>query len=128
MKSERQRTLAIDGPIKLSVFPRLTVEVSKVRLSERGRADEFLAADEAALAVQVLPLLRKRLVVDRVNARGVRVTYARDARGLRNIDDLASGNGAGSAPSGAALQFDVRAVQLDDLRLLPARRGGPCRW
>jgi AsmA protein len=117
MKSERQRTLAIDGPIKLSVFPRLTVEVSKVRLSERGRADEFLAADEASLAVQVLPLLRKRLVVDRVNARGVRVTYARDARGLRNIDDFASGTGAGSAPSGAALQFDVRAVRLDDLRL-----------
>ena len=72
MKTERQRTLAIDGPIELSVFPRLAIKVSKVRLSERGRADEFLAIDEAALAVQTLPLLRKQVVVDRVSARGVR--------------------------------------------------------
>ncbi|MDH5332103.1 MAG: AsmA family protein, partial [Aquincola sp.] len=35
MKTERQRTLAIDGPIELSVFPRLAVRLSKVKLSER---------------------------------------------------------------------------------------------
>src|SRR5882672_12906431 len=63
MKTERQRTLAIDGPIELSVFPRLAIKVSKVRLSERGRPDEFLSIDEAALAVQTLPLLRKQAVV-----------------------------------------------------------------
>ncbi len=38
MKTERQRTLAIDGPVDLSVFPRLAVKVSKLRLSERGRS------------------------------------------------------------------------------------------
>src|SRR6185369_15727115 len=53
MKTEHQRTLEIDGPIKLSFFPRLSVQVSKVRLSERGRSDEFAAIGEAALAVQV---------------------------------------------------------------------------
>ena len=31
MKSERHRTLAIDGPIDLSVFPRLEVKLSKLR-------------------------------------------------------------------------------------------------
>ena len=58
MRTQHQRTLAIDGPIELSFLPRLAVKVSKVRLSERSRADEFVAVDEAALAVQVLPLLR----------------------------------------------------------------------
>ncbi|MFI4931351.1 MAG: AsmA family protein, partial [Burkholderiales bacterium] len=124
MKTERQRTLAIDGPIELSVFPRLAIKVSKVRLSERGRADEFLAIDEAALAVQTLPLLRKQVVVDRVSARGVRAVYQRDAKGARNIDDLI---GTGTAPptaptsppagGGTAVRFDVSAVKLEDVQL-----------
>ena len=123
MKTEHQRTLVIGGPIDLSFFPRLAVKVSKVRLSERGRDDEFAAVDEAALGVRVLPLLRKQLEIGRVSARGVRATYLRDAKGARNIDDLVSGHAAPDASantsaSGApALRFDVSAVQLDDLRL-----------
>ncbi len=121
MKAEHQRTLAIDGPIELSFLPRLAVKVSRLRLSERGRDDEFAAVDEAALAVAVLPLLRKQLVVDRVSARGVRVNYLRDAQGRRNIDDLVAPAGpAGTsppAPGGPALHFDISAVQFDDLRL-----------
>jgi AsmA protein len=124
MRTERQRTLAIDGPIELSVFPRLAIKVSKVRLSEHAKPDEFLAIDEAALAVQTLPLLRKQVVVDRVSARGVRAVYSRDAKGTRNIDDLLGGSaaapaGAPSAPSsgGPAVRFDVSAVKLDDVQL-----------
>ena len=56
MKTERQRTLTIDGPVDLSVFPRLAVKVSKLHLSERGRADEFASIDQAALSLQSLPL------------------------------------------------------------------------
>jgi AsmA protein len=123
MKNERQRTLVIDGPIELSVFPRIAVKVSKLRLSEHRRADQFLAIDEAALAVQTLPLLRKQLVVDRVSARGVRAVYVRDANGKSNLDDL---TGAGSPPTapgtpapagGPALRFDISAVALDDVQL-----------
>ena len=124
MQTEHQRRLAIDGPIELSFFPRLAVQVSRLRISERGSDDEFVSVDEAALAVRVLPLLRKQLVIDRVSARGVRATYLRDAKGVRNIDDLLSSGGPGAqagpgepAPGSTGLRFDVSAVQLDDLRL-----------
>ena len=123
MKSEHQRTLQIDGPIKLSFFPRLSVQVSKVRLSEHGRNDEFAAIGEAALAVRVLPLLRKQLVIGRVSARDVQANFLRDAAGKRNIDDLVSSNAAPKAdasasPSGTpALQFDVSGVEFNNLRL-----------
>jgi AsmA protein len=121
MKNERQRTLVIDGPIELSVFPRLAVQVSKVKLSEHQRPDEFLAIDEAALAVQTWPLLRKQLVVDRVSARGVRALYTRDANGKSNIDDLTSTPNKPATPApaggGAALRFDISAVNLDDVAL-----------
>ena len=125
MKTEYDRTLAIDGPIELSVWPKLAVKVSKVRLSEHGRPDEFLAVDQAALAVQVMPLLKKQVVIDQVSARGVRAAYLRDADGKRNIDDLVAssakpgppGPGAKAESGEQALAFDVSAVQFDDVRL-----------
>jgi AsmA protein len=116
MKTERQRTLAIDGPVDLSVWPRLAVKVSKLRLSERDRADEFASIDEAALSLQWLPLLRKQLVVDSVSASGVRALITRNAQGLRNIDDLIGAkSGAATTRAGApAMRFEVGSVRIED--------------
>ena len=135
MRTTYQRTLAIDGPIELSLFPRLAVKVSKLRLSERGRAEPFASIDEASLSLAVMPLLRKELVVDRVRARGVQALLTRDARGVRNIDDLLARPADASAaprptPAGAAgaMRFDIGGVTLEDARLTlrdeQARRAG----
>jgi AsmA protein len=123
MKANYQRTLAIDGPIELSLFPRLAVKVSKLRLSEQARADEFAAIDEASLSLALLPLLRKEVVVDRVHARGVRALLTRDAKGKRNIDDLltrptrAPGEPQPGQDGAGAMRFDVGSVALEDARL-----------
>lgn len=124
MKTNRNRTLAIDGPIELSVFPRVAVRLGQVSLSEAGRSETFVAIDKASLAVDVLPLLRGRVVVGRVDASGVRVQLLRDAKGRRNTDDLAGASsppkaegGAGSqGGSGQALDLDIDRIVLTDLR------------
>ena len=122
MRENRQRTLAIDGPIELGVFPRLQVTLRDVRLSEHASPDEFAALREAALAVQVLPLLHKQLAVDRVEARGVRLAWRRDAQGRSNIDDLLGApparKGEAREPGGGApaLRFDVSRVVLEDVQ------------
>ena len=117
MKAERNRTLVIDGPVGLSVFPRIEITLSKVKLSEKGRADEFMAIDEGGLALELWPLLSKQLVIDRVHAKGVRVKLTRDAKGARNIDDLGGPPSAPSQPSSSAMRFDVSAVKLEDVRV-----------
>jgi AsmA protein len=120
MKTNRNRTLAIDGPIALSVFPRIELRLSKVRLSEAARPDEFLAIDDAGLALELLPLLRKQVVIDRIDARGVRVKLMRSAAGARNIDDLAAPSAPPSAPASTAapaMGFDISSVRLNDVRL-----------
>jgi AsmA protein len=124
MKANRNRTLVIDAPVELSVFPRLAVKLGKVSLSEPGRPEVFVAIERAALAVDVLPLLRGRLVVDRVEAGGVSVVVTRDAQGRRNFDDLVQPAAAASAPSSGAptggstnaLSFDVSRIELADVR------------
>ncbi len=130
MKTNHNRTLAIEGPIKLGLFPRLEVRLSRISLSEAGKADEFAALEEADLAVDVLPLLRGRVAVDRVQARGVRVVMLRDAKGKRNIDDLVQpGPAAAAQPSAPAqpsqapsqapspaIAVDVQGIRLADVR------------
>lgn len=124
MKTHRNRTLTIDGPIELSVFPRVAVRLGQVSLSEAGRSETFAAIDQAALAVDVLPLLRGRVVVGRVEASGVRVQLLRDAQGRRNTDDLAGASsppdaeGGASSPdrSGQALDVDIDRIVLTDVR------------
>lgn len=121
VRDNKQRTLTIAGPIGLSVFPRLEVTLQDVRLSEHRRPDEFASLQQAQLAVQVMPLLRRELAVDRVAASGVRVNYRRNAKGASNIDDLLADE-APTAPEAvasepqAALRFDVSAIELADLQ------------
>lgn len=123
VKEHRDRTLVIGGPVKLSVFPRLTVELSDVTLSEKGRADEFAALNQMSLSVALLPLLSQRLEVDRVSARGLRLVYRRNDRGESNVDDLLSEKAPrdapeeARAPGGQAMRFDVQGIEFDDLRL-----------
>ena len=81
MKREHDRTLAIDGPVQLSVLPRLEVQLSKLRLSEHGRSDAFASIDEVGLAVELLPLLSRQLVIERVSAQGRARAYTRNAQG-----------------------------------------------
>lgn len=121
MREHKARTLAIDGTIGLSVFPRIEVTLRDVKLSEHQKPEEFAALQEATLAVQVMPLLRQQLAVDRVSARGVRISYTRDAQGRRNIDDLLSpttpeAQDEAASASGQALKFDVSAIEFKDLQ------------
>lgn len=111
MRTERQRTLTIEGPVRLAVFPRLQVVLGRVQLSERFKPDPFLVLDEATLAVDLVPLLASQLVVHRIDARGARLNLLRAADGARNFDDLV---GAGSG--GGALKFELRRLALTDVR------------
>jgi AsmA protein len=119
MKTKHQRTLAINGPIKLAVFPRLAVQVSGVTLSEKNKPDEFLALSEASLSVAVLPLLRQQVVVDSVRAKGLHLTYARTDKGASNVDDFLQGDTPpqDKPASSTPLRFDVSRIELEDLRL-----------
>ena len=125
VKTHRDRTLAIQGPVKLSVFPRLTVKLSDVTLSEKGQRYEFAALNDVSLSVALLPLLRRQLDIDEVRARGLRLVYRRNEEGQSNIDDLLArkagddhkGEDGARAPSGPALRFDVRGIRFEDLRL-----------
>ncbi len=106
VQEKKQRTLSIDGDIKLKLFPKLGVDLGKMRLSEHKSPQEFAALDSVKLFVAWLPLLKKELVVDKISVEGVRANLIRHADGSTNIDDLLS------KEESEQVKFDIEGVKI----------------
>lgn len=90
VKKETGRDLAL-GDIKLSVFPWLKVKLSDVSFSNApGFGDTPMAqVKEAAVGVQLMPLLRERKVrASSITLDGLQLELAKDASGKSNWADL----------------------------------------
>lgn len=124
-KEEKQRTLKLDGDIKLTFFPSLGASIEKVSLSERNSEDEFAAIANAHVAVALLPLFVGKLVVDEVVLTGAQVQVIKYKDGHNNFDDLVGG-GEPSEPEVAepkaeqptsGIAFDIAAIKVENTRL-----------
>ncbi|SPU51547.1 AsmA family protein [Bordetella trematum] len=86
-----QRTLTIDGPIEMSLFPRLGLSAQGVSLSEVDSDQAFASIDSLRLAVAVWPLLSNNLVVDHVAINGFKARIVREKNGHFNFENLVGG-------------------------------------
>lgn len=120
VKEEKQRTLTLDGDIKLSFFPKLGIDLGKISLSEENSAQEFAAIDRLRLHLALMPLLRKEVVVDEVRIDKLRAKLIRHSDGTNNYDNLAGGKEEAGAEAKeekkAAMPFalDVSGVKITD--------------
>jgi len=106
VQEKKQRTLTIEGDIKLKLFPKLGVDLGKTRLSEQKGSGEFAAVDSVRLYVAWLPLLKKELVVDKIAVEGARANLVRHADGTTNFDDLLS------KEESQQVKFDIDGVRV----------------
>lgn len=108
IKDKKQRTLNIEGNIKLAFWPKLGADLGKVSLSEHNGDKEFAAMDSAKIFVAVMPLLSKQLVVDTVRVDGVRANIVRFKDGTTNFDDLLS------KEESEEIKFDIDGVLVSN--------------
>lgn len=89
VKESTGRELQLPGDIKLSVFPRVSLELGAASLGNLpGFGDEpFLSITHASLRVNLLPLLRKRLEVAKLAVDGLEVRLRKNAQGRGNWQD-----------------------------------------
>lgn len=117
------RTLAIQGDIQLSLFPRIGLSVSDVSLSNKESTDVFASVDSARFAVAIWPLLSNRLVVDHVAVTGFKAWLTRDQNGLFNFSDLLGYEPLPpvvvSTPAQASTKGLVRTPQVSSESALP---------
>ncbi|PHV11558.1 AsmA family protein [Chitinimonas sp. BJB300] len=111
VKKEKQRTLKLNGPIKLSIFPSIGATLSDVSLSERNADAQFLQVSDARVSLQFWPLLSKKVIVDAIELHGASVKLLREADGQFNFADLLSKNEPPDESS--PVDFDVSRIRID---------------
>jgi len=94
------RDLQLKGDIKLSVFPWVALQLGPASLGNPPGFQEepFLAFNHAAVRVQLLPLLAKRLEFDRIELDGLDLRLRKNAQGTGNWENF------GRTPKSATLQ------------------------
>lgn len=108
VKEKKQRTLNIGGNIGLKVFPKIGLEVGQVTFSEFKSDKPFVKVERAKLFVDLLPLLKKELIVDQVEIDGLEANIVRGKDGKFNFDDLLSPD----KKDDEKLKFDVEGIRL----------------
>ena len=116
VKDSKQRTLKLDGDIKLLFFPSIGARLGQVALSEFKSEQEFVSIGEARVSLAFLPLLSKQVVVDEVLLSGVKAQVIKHKDGTTNLDDLLSKSAEPEQPkeTSAPIKFDIASVSIDD--------------
>jgi uncharacterized protein involved in outer membrane biogenesis len=108
VKDKKERTLQIDGDIKLSYWPKIGADLGKISISEHKSDKEFASVNSVKVALAVLPLLKKELVVDTIYVDGAKVNVVKNKDGSFNFDDLLSKDEEESQE----IKFDVQGVNI----------------
>jgi AsmA protein len=108
VQEKKQRTLHLDGDIKLAFWPKLGADLGKISLSEHNGNQEFASINSAKVSLALLPLLKKQLVVDTVYVDGVNANIIRFKDGTTNFDDLISKDEEASEE----VKFDVDGINI----------------
>ncbi|KRI00645.1 AsmA family protein [Curvibacter sp. PAE-UM] len=98
VKEQTGRTLSIPGEIRLTLFPRIGADLGQLSLSEPRSEQVFAAAQQVKVSVALLPLLSRKVEVDRVLVDGLNVKVQRDRQGRFNFNDLLSQGDKATAP------------------------------
>ena len=130
VKDKTQRTLKLDGDIKLSFFPSIGATLGKASLSERGSEKEFAGVEDLRVALKLMPLLSKEVVVDTIEVKGLRAHVVRHKDGKTNIDDL---TGAGDKPpaeksTASPVRIDIDHITVQNAELTYADEGAGTKY
>ncbi len=113
---EKQRTLKLNGPIKLSILPSLGATLSDVSLSERNApTQQFAQISDARVSLQFWPLLKKKVIVDAVELHGAQVKLVRNAQGEFNFADLMSKEE--DPQPNPPVDFDISRIRVDKVNV-----------
>lgn len=107
VQTKKQRTLKLDGDIKLAFWPKIGANLGKVSLSEHKGNNEFAAVESVKVSLALIPLLKKELVVDTVYIDGARANIVKYKDGTTNFDDLLS-----KEEESEIIKFDIDGVKV----------------
>ena len=113
VKDKKERTLIIEGDIKLSFWPKIGANLGKVSISEHKSDSVFASVNSVKVSLAVMPLLKKVLVVDTVYVDAAKVNVVKYKDGKFNFDDLLSKD-----EEDKTIKFDIDGVNVTNSEAL----------
>src|ERR1700689_4827027 len=126
VKESTGRELKLPGDIKLSVFPWVALQLGPASLGNPpGFSEEpFLAFNQAAVRVKLLPLLAKRLEFDRIELDGLDLRLRKNAQGTGNWENFGR-TPKSATPESAQSQPGALLLHLAGIRVTNGRVSYP---
>ncbi|MDZ4142864.1 MAG: AsmA family protein [Methylotenera sp.] len=110
VQEKKERTLKLDGDIKLAFWPKIGADLGKISLSEHKSSQEFASVNSVRVSLALLPLLKKELIVDTIYIDGAKANIVKYKDGSTNFDDLLSKDDEESQD----IKFDVDGIIVTD--------------
>jgi AsmA protein len=125
VKSSTGRELMLSGPIELSLFPWIALQLGPASLGNPPgfSAEPFAAVRRISLRVKLLPLLRKELKVGSIEIDGLDLRLVKNPAGKGNWQDFsskehpASADHEASTGSGTAALQNIGGIKIKDSRI-----------
>ncbi len=128
VKASTGRDLKINGPVKLSFFPGISVSAERLSLSNASWASnpEMLTLQHIELDVKALPLLSKRIEIGSVKLSGLELLLQRNSSGKANWDmsaDISTATPASISSNGNADASTVgnNLIYMDSISIVNAQ-------
>jgi AsmA protein len=111
VKDKTGRELALDGELKLSLFPWAGISTEKIALSNAPEFQDrpFATIEESNIGVRLLPLLSRKVEISRIVLKGLVLNLARNKQGITNWDDLTTSD-LNTLPAAVADKPDAQPV------------------
>lgn len=111
--------VTIGGGLKVRLFPSIGVTLQDVRIRSQGT--EWVAAQEAKMGIDLMPLLRRQIRISWIRLTHVALTIEQARNGKFNFEGPSSA--AGMLPA-----FDLADVSLADVTVLYTDRQNGNQW
>jgi AsmA protein len=132
LTDERVRTLVLEnaeralgrevrlGDIKIGLFRGIVVRDMEVM--EKGSAQTFVRATDFILRYQLIPLLKKKLIIDEISLNDSEIYLKKNADGSFNFSDIAkaekiSDEKEKKKSSGLPLSMDIRKISVRNSKI-----------
>ncbi|OGR85325.1 MAG: hypothetical protein A3J74_05335 [Elusimicrobia bacterium RIFCSPHIGHO2_02_FULL_57_9] len=95
------------GDVSFSLLKGLTLKNLEISEYPDFSAGTFAASEAFSLQIQWLPLLRKKIAVDKMDAKGLKLSIIKEKEGVYNFSNLSSSGPVAASPSPAESQSPV---------------------
>jgi hypothetical protein len=118
VKSSLKRELRYQsGDFSLRFGPSFTF--SGITIKEKDGVGDFIKADRLTIRIAIIPLLRREVVLSRMQLERPEVELSRDKNGVFNVSDLFSGPSNGEAPGIRGVELKKARVRFSDAFVSP---------